>query len=234
MRSTEPGVHEYELAAVADFVFARGGAAGGAYDAIVATGTNAWYGHYGAKTARLEAGELVLVDYAPDYRYYTSDIGRMWPVSGRWDAAQLELYEFIVAYHRELLSRLGPGATRDEVLDGAAAAMRPVVEQTAWSRPAYEAAARGALEFRGHLSHPVGMTVHDVGEYRDGPFRPGHVFTVDPMLWVPEEHLYVRVEDTVAVVDGGLDNLTGFVPVDPHEIVAVMQEPGLLQAHELP
>jgi Xaa-Pro aminopeptidase len=172
----------------------------------------------------------VLFDHAPDYRYYTSDIGRMWPVSGGWEPWQLELYGYIVAYHRELLARLRPDATAAEVLDGASAAMRPVVERTAWSKPAYEAAARGALEFRGHLSHPVGMSVHDVGEYRDGPLRSGHVFTVDPMLWVPEERLYVRVEDTVAIVDGGLENLTGFVPVDPDEIVAVMAEPGLLQA----
>jgi Xaa-Pro aminopeptidase len=229
MRSTRAGIYEYELSALADFVFLQGGARGGSYEAIVATGKNAWHGHYGRKTSLLADGELVLMDYAPDYAYYTSDIGRMWPVSGRWEPWQLELYGFIVRYHRALLSRLRAGVLADEVLDAAAAEMKDVVESTAWSAPEFERAARGALSFRGHLSHPVGMAVHDVGSYRDRALPEGLVFSVDPMLWVPEQNLYVRCEDTVAVTAEGLENLTGFVPLDPADIEATMEEDGLLQ-----
>ena len=185
MRSTAPGVMEYELSALAEFVFHRGGAFGAAYEPIVAAGDNIWHGHYGAKRSRLETGQLVLMDTAPDYRYYTSDIGRMWPVDGRWEPWQLELYEFIARYHVELLSRIRPGVTSIDVLAGAAEVMESVVEQTNFSKPAYERAAREAIEFPYHLSHPVGMSVHDVGEYRGRPLVPGHVFSVDPMLWVP-------------------------------------------------
>jgi Xaa-Pro aminopeptidase len=231
MRSSRPGVKEYELSAVAELVFRRGGAFAAAYEPIVAAGPNIWHGHYGAKTAELEAGQLVLMDAAPDYRYYTSDIGRMWPVSGTWEPWQLELYGFIARYHVELLARIRPGITAEEILAGAAEAMRAVVDGTAFSKPAYEQAAREALEFPYHLSHPVGMSVHDVGEYRGRPLVPGQVFSVDPMLWVPVEHLYIRCEDTVVVTEDGVENLTGFVPIDPSEIEAVMREPGLLQAH---
>jgi Xaa-Pro aminopeptidase len=229
MRSTAEGIFEYELAAVADFVFLQAGAAGGSYEAIVATGTNAWHGHYMRKTSQLSAGELVLYDYAPDLGYYTSDIGRMWPVSGRWEPWQLELYEFIVRYHRALLSRIAPGATVDAILDETAAEMTPVVEEAQWSAPEFERAARGALEFRGHLSHPVGMSVHDVGDYRSAPLVEGLVFSVDPMLWVPERNLYVRCEDTVAVTAAGIENLTEAAPLDPADVEAAMTEPGLLQ-----
>ena len=229
MRSTEPGVREYELSAVADFVFLQGGAAGGSYEAIVATGTNAWHGHYIEKTSALRDGELVLMDYAPDFNYYTSDIGRMWPVSGRWEDWQLELYGFILRYHYALLERIRPGVTADEVLDAVAEEMRLVVEQTAWSAPEFEAAARAALVFRGHLSHPVGMAVHDVGDYRHRPFEEGLVFSVDPMLWVPERSLYVRCEDTIVVVAGGIENLTGAVALEPSAIEATIAETGLLQ-----
>ena len=215
MRSTAPGVMEYELGALADFVFLRGGAFGAAYEPIVAAGPNIWHGHYGAKTAELQEGQLVLMDAAPDYRYYTSDIGRMWPVGGTWEPWQLELYTFIARYHVELLARIRPGATADEVLAGAADVMRGVLEETTFSKPAYEQAAREALDFPYHLSHPVGLSVHDVGEYRGRPFEPGHVFTVDPMLWVPDEQLYVRCEDTVVVTASGIENLTGSVPIDP-------------------
>jgi Xaa-Pro aminopeptidase len=230
MRSTQPGVTEYELGAIAEFVFVRGGAFGSAYEPIVAAGSNIWFGHYGAKSAELAAGELVLMDAAPDFRYYTSDIGRMWPVSGAWEPWQLELYGFIARYHVELLQRIAPGVTVTDVLAGAAEAMRAVLAESAFSKPAYEQAAREALEFPYHLSHPVGMSVHDVGEYRHTPFRPGHVFTVDPMLWVPDERLYIRCEDTVVVTADGIENLTGFVPIEPDEISDVMRQPGLLQS----
>jgi Xaa-Pro aminopeptidase len=230
MRSTAPGVMEYELGALAEFVFRRGGAFGAAYEPIVAAGANIWHGHYGAKTAELKAGDLVLMDAAPDYRYYTSDIGRMWPVSGRWEPWQLELYGFIARYHVELLGRIRRGVTADEVLAGAAEAMLTVLDATTFSKPAYEQAAREALTFPYHLSHPVGLSVHDVGEYRNRPFVPGMVFSVDPMLWVPDERLYIRCEDTVVVTEDGIENLTGAVPIDPPEIEAVMREPGLLES----
>ena len=55
------------------------GRRGEAYRSITATGTNAFFGHYYRNASRLEPGELVLMDYAPDYRYYTSDVARMWP-----------------------------------------------------------------------------------------------------------------------------------------------------------
>jgi Xaa-Pro aminopeptidase len=229
MRSTEPGVMEYELGAIAQFIFLRGGAFGPGYEPIVAAGSNIWFGHYGAKTAALAAGQLARMDAAPDDRYYTSDIGRMWPVSGTWEPWQLELYGFIVRYHLELLARIRPGVTSEEVLAGAAEVMRGVLAETTFSKPAYERAAREAVDFPFHLSHPVGMSVHDVGEYRGRPLRPGHVFTVDPMLWVPDEQLYVRCEDTVVVTEDGMENLTGFVPLDPGEIASIVREPGLLQ-----
>lgn len=222
MRATAPGATEYELAAAAEAVYLAGGAFGSAYEQIVACGENAWYGHYGAKSSRLQDGQLVLMDAAPDFRYYTSDIGRMWPVSGVWEPWQLELYGFVLRYHRELLAGIRPGVLAQDVLAGAAAAMEAVADETRFSKPEYERAARGALEFPGHLSHPVGMSVHDVGEYRAAPLVPGLVFSVDPMLWVPEERLYVRCEDTVAVTGDGIENLTGFVPLDPDDIVQAM------------
>jgi Xaa-Pro aminopeptidase len=229
MRSTAVGVYEHELEAVASFVFRQAGAAGNGYEAIVAGGANAWFGHYNANDAPLQDGDLVLLDYAPDYNYYTSDIGRMWPVNGRYSDWQRELYGFVLAYHHELLARIRPGAIPSEILADAAGAMRERIADTSFSKPAYREACQGALEFAGHLSHSVGMAVHDVGTYSDGPLEPGLVFSVDPMIWVPEEQLYVRVEDTVAVTEDGVENLTGFVPLELDDVERTMAEPGLLE-----
>ena len=73
------------------------------------------------------------------------------------------------------------------------------------------------------------MAVHDVGGYRSRPLEPGVVFAVDPMMWIPDEMLYVRIEDTVVVTEDGIENLTGFVPSDLDAIEALMAKPGLVQ-----
>ena len=73
------------------------------------------------------------------------------------------------------------------------------------------------------------MAVHDVGSYRERPLPEGLVFSVDPMIWVPEERLYIRVEDTVAVTEDGVENLTGFVPLELDDVERELAGPGLLQ-----
>ena len=224
IRSTAPGVCEYQLAAVADYVYLVHGARGEGYRPIVAGGANAWFGHYCRNDCPLNDGDLVLMDAAPDYHYYTSDIGRMWPVNGRYAPWQRELYGFMVEYHKVLLARIRPGVTAEEIHQDAAAEMAKVVDGTAFSKEIYESAARRALEFKGHLSHPVGMAVHDVGGYRSSPLRPGVVFTVDPQMRVPEERLYIRVEDTVVVTQEGIENLTSLAPLELDDVEALMRD----------
>ena len=229
IRSTQPGVMEYQLNAVADYIFQINGSQGDGYRSITATGTNAWYGHYFRNQSELKSGELILMDYAPDYHYYTSDVSRIWPVNGKFSPGQKELYTFILAFYKELLKRIRPGVTSDQVMDEALEALKAIFEKTNFSKPIYQSAARGALTFRGGLSHPVGMAVHDVGNYRKDVLKPGMVFSIDPMIWIPEEKLYVRVEDVVVVTESGFENFSGFVPTEIEDIEKLMKEEGILQ-----
>jgi Xaa-Pro aminopeptidase len=229
IRATSPGVFEYHLGAVADYVYRANGVRSEGYRAIIASGENIRYAHYYRNDCPLQDDDLVLMDYAPDVDHYTSDIGRMWPVNGRYSPSQRELYGFIVRYHQTLLGCIRPGVMPRQVLAEAATVMRPVIETTRFSKPIYEQAARRTLDFQGHLSHPVGMAVHDVGRYFDQPLAPGLVFALDPQMWVPEEGLYIRVEDTVAVTETGVEALTGDCPIALDDMEALMSEPGLLQ-----
>ncbi|HUS93244.1 MAG TPA: Xaa-Pro peptidase family protein [Phycisphaerae bacterium] len=230
MRCTRPGVMEYQLGAVLQYTYLAGGARGVGYHPIIAGGANAWHGHYKRNDSPLADGDWVLCDCAPDYRYYTSDIGRMWPVNGTYSPVQRELYGFVVEYHKVLLAGIRPGRTCDEIHDEAAEAMRKVLEGWHFSSPLYEAAARRMFEFRGHLSHSVGMCVHDGGGHRLRPLEKGIVFSVDPQMRVPEERLYIRAEDTVAVTDDGIENLTADAPLELDDVEAFMRQEGLLQA----
>lgn len=71
--------------------------------------------------------------------------------------------------------------------------------------------------------------IGDEGDYRAGPLVAGQVFSVDPMLWVHEEKLYVRMEDVVLVTETGVENFTDFMPSEIEEIEALMREEGILQ-----
>jgi Xaa-Pro aminopeptidase len=230
MRSTEPGVHEYELDAAARYIFLVNGARLEAYRSITASGTeNINNMHYYRNTRRLEDGDLVLMDYAPDYRYYVSDIGRVWPAGGTYAPWQRELLQFTLDYHKAVMTRVKPGVTPRQILDDARRAMEPVVASTKWSKPIYEAAARRLIETGGGaMSHMVGMAVHDVGSYRDG-LKPGHVFSVDPQLRVPEENLYLRFEDTIVVTETGFENFTHFIPTELDAMEAMVREKGIVQ-----
>ena len=232
MRSTEPGAWEYQLDAAARYVFLQNGARLDGYRSITASGTeNIWNAHYYRNDSQLRAGDLVLMDYAPDYRYYVSDIGRMWPVGGAYAPWQRELLQFVLEWRNAVLPRIRPGVTTDAILAEARAAMEPVLARTRFSKPEYEKAARKMLETSGGVfSHPVGMAVHDVGGYRQAPLKPGQVFAVDPQLWVPEDKLYIRYEDTVVVTDTGVENFTAFLPSELDAIEAVVRGKGVLQS----
>lgn len=229
MKSTSPGLYEYQLDAAARYVFHLQGARGDGYASIIGGGTNAYYGHYFYKSDLLKDGDLVLMDYAPDYRYYTSDVTRIWPVNGKFDKEQKELYNFIVAYRDALFSHIKPGITAAEVMDGAAADIKEYLKDKKFSKPAHQKAVEEGLKFRGHFQHPVGMAVHDVGQVHGVKLKPGMVFTIDPMIWIHEERLYVRIEDVALVTETGVENLSSFVPSRLEDVEAIIKEKGVIE-----
>ncbi|MEQ9209047.1 MAG: M24 family metallopeptidase, partial [Pseudomonadales bacterium] len=229
MRSTQPGLYEYQLDAAAKYIFHLQGARGDGYASIIGGGTNAFMGHYFHKTDVLKAGDLVLMDYAPDYKYYTSDVTRIWPVNGKFDKAQKELYAYIVAYRDALFKYIKPGVTANEVLDKAAADMQQYLVGKTFAKPAYLKAVQEGVKFRGHFQHPVGMAVHDVGRVHGVPLQAGMVFTIDPMIWIPEERLYIRIEDMALVTADGVENLSAFVPTQIEEVEQTINEKGLIE-----
>ena len=224
MKSTKPGMFEFQLGAIADAVFLTGGATRGGYRPIIATGENIWNAHYFRNNTVLSDGELVIMDYAPDLHYYTSDIGRMWPVNGSYSAVQRELYGFIVEYHKLLLDTIAPGLTPEEIHEQAREKALPLIDGWSWSRDVYRQAGIRVAEFTGHCSHTVGMAVHDNGSYFGRPIEPGLVFALDPQMWVPEENLYIRVEDTVVITEDGYLNVTADACLELDDVERLMAQ----------
>ncbi len=239
MRSVEPGVVEREVDALAKFIYYRHGAQGDAYYSLVASGPNAPFPHYHQGSRTMQDGELLLMDYAPDVGYYMSDITRMMPVNGRFTTEQRELYGFYVRAYRAILDRIRPGVTANQIKQEAAAAMRTTLEGWKFTKSnhrdaatqfveSYEAGAQSAGS--GRLGHGVGMATHDVGTF-DGPLREGMVFTIEPALRVPEENIYIRMEDLIIIHKDRAEIVSDFLPMEIEDIEALMIEQGILQKY---
>jgi Xaa-Pro aminopeptidase len=235
MKSTHPGAFEYQLDAVARYVFLVNGARLEGYRSITASGIdNIWNMHYYRNAEQLKNGDLVLMDFAPEYHYYTSDIARVWPVSGKYSYEQRELLQFVLDYRNCIMKRIRPGIAPRTIRGEAKTAMEEVFRRTRFSKPIYERAAHRLVDTGGGVfSHPVGMAVHDDGDYSRGVLQPGHVLSIDPQLRVPEERIYLRYEDVIAITHDGYENFTAFLPTELDEIEKLVGKGGMLQQFQM-
>ena len=242
MRSAEPGMYEYEIEAIGDYVFKKHNAIGPAYFGLVATGKNSAWPHYHAAQAQMKAGDLVLFDYAPDFHYYTSDVTRMFPASGKFSADQRELYGIYVKLYNAIMTSIRPGLT-SEILKDVVKKMDAAMASHSFADPKNrEAASRFVESYRarlasprpgGTLGHMVGMEVHDVTR-NFTVYEPGMVFTIEPALTIPGDRVYVRLEDMILITPTGYENLSGFVPIGIDAIEKLMAEPGIAQLMRKP
>lgn len=238
MRSTEPEILERDLDAVAKFIFHRNGAQGDGYYSLIASATNAYFPHYNAGKRVMQDGDFLLMDYAPDVGYYTSDVTRMWPVNGKFSAWQRELYGFYLGCYRAVLDHIRPHVTGQQVLQEAVVEMEKILEGSTFSKPEYQRAAEQFVaSYRSRSSNPrtglghwVGMAVHDVGR-STGMLLPGMVFTIEPALRVPEERIYIRLEDMIIITEDGAEVTSDIVPMDMDGIEKLMREQGMLQRY---
>jgi Xaa-Pro aminopeptidase len=231
MRAAEPGMFEYELEAVADYVFKKHNAQGIGYFALVAAGQNASWPHYHAAQSRIQKGQMVLFDYAPDYKYYTSDVTRMFPIDGKFTADQRERYGIYLKLYQALMTSIRPGLA-PEILKDAVAKMDAIMASTTFASATNKDAAtrfvdnyrKSSLSGRASLGHMVGMEVHDVNAPMPAGLRPGMIFTIEPAMTIPEDRVYLRLEDVILITEKGYENLSSFVPVEPAAIETLMTE----------
>jgi Xaa-Pro aminopeptidase len=230
MRASRPGLHEYELQAEADYVFRKNGALGVAYFALVATGRNTYYTHYHRSTEVLRDGELLQFDYAPDYKYYQSDVTRVFPVNGRFTPRQREYYGIYLKLYQALLTSIAVHKTPGDVVATAVGKMDAIMAGYPFTDDRIKAAAAGmveALRARKNpraLGHNVGLEVHDVGGLQADTFEPGRVFTIEPQMRLEDEHLGVRLEDMILITEAGYENMSGAVPIEIADIERLMAE----------
>lgn len=216
MKGTRPGMYEYELEAVARFVYTKLGARGDAFTPIVASGPNTTIWHYSANNRQMKDGDVVYMDYGADYEYYTSDVTRTWPVSGRFTPEQEKMYRCILEVRDTVIAAMKPGVT--------IAKLKEIAEEV-YKRHGFH---KEFLAVGRYLGHTVGISVHDVfPSDRERPFEAGVVYNVEPILEIPEKKIHLRLEDTVLITPNGADNMTAGAPAGVEEIYALIRQKAL-------
>tara|TARA_B100000929_G_scaffold64860_1_gene49455 strand:+ start:6386 stop:7834 length:1449 start_codon:yes stop_codon:yes gene_type:complete len=239
MRSTKPGIYEYELDGMAKYIYHINGAQGDAYYSLIANGSNAYMPHYHEKKDKLRDGDLMLMDYSPDFQYYMSDITRMIPVNGKFSEEQSQLYGFYVACYRAILDKIRPFIEPVKVRKEAADKMKQILSIAKFNQAHHRKAAENFVESYARsskrqyasLGHGVGMATHDVGDHSK-MLLPGMVFTIEPALRVPEENIYIRLEDLIIITETGAEVVSDFVPMDMRGIEKLMREKGMLDRYK--
>jgi Xaa-Pro aminopeptidase len=198
MRALEPGMNEFEIKALLEYIFMRNGSEGPAYSSIVGSGPNSTTLHYRAANRFMNDGEVLLIDAASSYAGYAADVTRTMPVNGRYSPEQRAIYEIVLRAQKAAESRIRPGATWQELN---AAANHEITQGLAAlglideSGATYECAPGQAcpqyrLFYMHGLGHGVGLAVHDPDVSNlPGGFRPGSAVTIEPGIYVREDAL---------------------------------------------
>jgi Xaa-Pro aminopeptidase len=238
MRQSRPGMKEYEIEALVEYVFRKNGASAPAYTSIVGSGANATVLHYINNDATLADGDLLLIDAGAEYRGYASDITRTFPVNGRFTPAQRDIYDLVLKTQMACVERVRPGASVDELKNYSIELLTEGMVQLGLlqGEPKKLIEEEKYKQFYMHgLGHFLGLDVHDVGRYqiKDEARRlePGMVMTVEPGLYIapatkdiPEKYLGigVRIEDDVLVTADGNRVLSSKAPKLVEEIEELM------------
>ncbi len=249
MAATHPGVYEYQLAALIEYIFKNNGAFEPAYLSIVGGGERGAILHYIENKNRLEDGELVLIDAGAEYQYYAADITRTFPVNGKFSPQQRELYELVLAAQTEALKNCKPGVSILKIHEIAVRELtKGLVELGILKGKVEELIASEAYKpfYMHRTGHWLGLDVHDIGGYyspsgEERLLEPGMVLTVEPGLYFhpqfceeesakPFLGIGIRIEDNVLITENGAEILTGGAPKAPKELEELIgTEPELIE-----
>lgn len=240
MKHCKPGMYEYELEAIIEYVFRRNGATGVGYPSIVGSGFNSTILHYNTNQCQIKDGDLVLIDAGAEYNLFSGDITRAFPANGKFTRAQQAIYEAVLNANKEVIKMVKPGESFMKLHEKAVEVVSEELLRlglVAGSRAEVVEKESYKKFFMHRTGHWLGMDVHDVGRYKVGDdwrkLEPGMVFTVEPGIYiaegtegVPEEYfnIGVRIEDDVLVTETGFEVLTAMTPKEVKDVEATMKE----------
>ncbi|HET9804160.1 MAG TPA: aminopeptidase P N-terminal domain-containing protein [Candidatus Acidoferrum sp.] len=220
MRMMRPGLFEYQVGAKMVEIHAMGGSESEGYAPIVGAGPNSTSLHYDRLDRKIQDGDIVVLDVGAQYSGYSADITRTIPANGKFTPRQREIYDVVLGAQNAAIAAIKPGAnfcrSDKESLFLIAYNYINTHGKDLHGKPLGQYFIHG-------LGHGIGLDVHDPGE-SCRPLEPGMVITIEPGVYIPEEHLGVRIEDDFLITETGARFLSEKLPRDPDQIERIMAE----------
>jgi Xaa-Pro aminopeptidase len=226
MRAIKPGVRERTIAGIEVGTMLAEGCERVSYPPIVGSGINSTTLHYSTNSKTMEKGDVVVIDAAGEYSMYASDLTRTMPVDGHFTARQKDIYTIVLGAQQAARDAFVAGKSKMGSIDHRAD------PEVTLDKVAFDYINTHGKDLHGQplgkyflhtLGHSVGIDVHDPYDY-DKPFVIGSVFTIEPGLYIPEEKIGVRIEDTFYVdASGKLIDFAEKLPHTADEVEAAMQ-----------
>ena len=218
-----PGVNERAISGLLTATLLANGCERPSYPSIVGSGKNSTVLHYSADDGVMQSGDLVVMDAAGEYSMYASDVTRTVPVNGHFTDRQREIYNIVLNAQRAAADAFVAGKFNlmdrehaEQSLDNVARTYIRTHGKDLHGQPLDKYFIHG-------LGHPVGIDVHDPYD-RSHKVDRGAVFTIEPGIYIPEEKIGVRIEDTYYVDQNGkLQDFIAGLPHTAEEIEALMQ-----------
>jgi Xaa-Pro aminopeptidase len=212
------------------------------YNTIAAAGSHACVLHWERNDGTVKNGDLLLVDAGIEVdSYYTADITRTLPITGKFTPAQRALYMLVYEAQKAGIAAVKPGEKFLAINKASHTVLAQGLIDMGILKMSLEEILDPAVGLHKRwtlhgVSHMLGMDVHDCAharaeQYRDGILEVGMCLTVEPGLYIqPDDELFpaeyrgigIRIEDDVVVTEDGCLNLSEHIPHHPDEIEAWM------------
>lgn len=227
LKTTKPGIFEFEIQAEIDHEFTINRANGHGYAPIIASGENACVLHYIENNRECKDGDLLLMDFGAEYANYSADMSRTIPVNGKFSERQKDCYNAVLRVFKEARKLLVPGNTSTQVGEETNKLMEvEMIKLGLFSKDDVEKQDPKNPIFKKYFmhgtSHFLGLDVHDVG-IKEEPFKPGMVLTCEPGLYIREEKIGIRIENDILITENGPVDLMENIPIEVDEIEQLMR-----------
>ncbi|MCV3743354.1 aminopeptidase P family protein [Ureaplasma sp. ES3154-GEN] len=165
------------------------GATKNSFDPIVASGPNGGVPHHHPSDRVIQNNDMVTTDIGCEYNGYVSDITRSFLVGDKNNPQMQKIYDLVKQAQQMGIDKLSTSVTGKDVDK----VCRDFIEQAGYGE-----------YFTHGTGHGVGIEVHELPNTNQGNnellFNYA-VVTVEPGIYIPNVG-GVRIEDTIAIIDG--------------------------------
>ncbi len=199
--------HEYQLEAAFAAGIRKRGAAGHAFQPIVAGGKRACVLHNTDNNATIGINELIVMDVGAEVDHYVADITRT-VVKGKATKRQRDIVAAVNEALEFGINQLKPGASYAFYEQQLRYFMGEKLRALGLIKVISEESIK---QYYPHAPHFLGLDVHDAGDYQQ-PLEANMVVTIEPGIYIPEENIGVRIEEDVVITETGAKVLSAALP----------------------